>query len=328
MLGRLRSVVGRPWSAGSWTMVRLVAALVLALLAVAGSVAVGVSQPDLAKNLGLVEQAACGGLCQGCYCDQIINGQCYVNGRPSACIGCVGSCVSNQSCQCRAGKGGCGRVIAWCRSSDCAPRATPMPTPTPRRTPTPTPPACTERIYNHVQPPQVAKWWYEPEHPTVVGQDPTFRGFDLFVQAQGGFAETRQVKLEQVCPDGSTDPAACSQSWRWQCREQVLAHYNDPIVAIDVAMRLADSSTAWLQDDLAPRYPGAHTQEGLPRVFVLWRGRAMTVDTALRDYKAQDPGIHGGKILALTQGTPLNPPQRIEQPYAVPVYLMDATIEK
>jgi hypothetical protein len=38
--------------------------------------------------------ALCAGNCQGCYCDQIINGVCYVNGRPSACIGCVGASVS------------------------------------------------------------------------------------------------------------------------------------------------------------------------------------------------------------------------------------------
>jgi hypothetical protein len=184
----------------------------------------------------------CAGNCQGCYCDQIINGQCYVNGRPSACIGCVGACITPDECQCRAGLGGCGAVIAWCRSSDCQPQPTPAPTATPLATPTPTPPVCDERIYDHVEPPRVVKWYHEPDYPTVVGQDPRFRGFDLLIEAQGGYAERRQVVLEQRCPDGTADPAACPQSWTWQCNARVLQRHDDPLVAVDLPMRLADSS--------------------------------------------------------------------------------------
>jgi hypothetical protein len=33
----------------------------------------------------------------------------------------------------------------------------------------------------------------------------------------------------------------------------------------------------------------------------------MTVATSLFDYKAQNPGVHGGRILVTTKGTPLNP---------------------
>lgn len=277
-------------------------------------------------SLAVPSTALCGGNCQGCYCDQIVNGQCFVNGRPSGCIGCVGACIAEDECQCRAGRGGCGRVIAWCRSSDCEPRPTPQATPTPALTPTPTPPACTERIYDHIEQPQVVDWFHEPDYPTVVGQDPTFRGFDLYIHATGGYAERRQVALEQICPDGSTDPAACPQSWRWQCSTKVIAHHDDPIVDIDLPMRLADSSVEWLNEDLQPRYPGASHREGLPRVFRLWSGEAMAVETGLFDYKAQDPGIHGGKIVVTTKGTPLSEPQRIAVPFSVPVYLMGSTI--
>ena len=276
--------------------------------------------------------AQCAGLCQGCYCDQILNGTCIVNGRPSSCIGCVGSCIQPNECQCGAGVGGCGAVVAWCRSSDCQPReeptATPVVTPTPLPTPTPPPPLCQERVYLFLQPPQVVDWFHRPDYPTVVGQDATFRGFDLVIAAAGGFAETRQVVLEQLCPDGGSDPSACPATWRWQCSEKVLAHYDDPLVAVDLPMRLADSSMAWLGGELPQRYYQASPKEGLPKSFVLWRGEAMSVQTGLFDYKAQDPGVHGGQILVTTKGTPLHPPQRIAQPYAVKVHLLDTTLDK
>lgn len=300
----------------------------LLILFLSGSMAVGITHPQLAADLGLVESAVCSGNCQGCYCDQIINGSCYVNGRPSGCIGCVGSCVADNDCQCRPGRGGCGAVIAWCRSSDCQPRPTPAPTPTPALTPTPTPPACTEGITEHIESPQVVDWYYLPEYPTVVGQDPTFRGFDFVVHAVGGWAERRQTVLEQLCPDGSADPAACPASWQWSCSTHVIEHHDDPIVDIDLPMRLADSSVEWLTDDLRPRYPGASHKEGLPRVFQLWSGEHMDVTASFWGYSAQDPGVHGGKIIVITKGTPLNPPQRIAVPYEVPVYLMDSTISE
>ena len=281
-----------------------------------------------AAVLGGATPAQCSGLCQGCYCDSIINGTCMVNGRPSACIGCVGSCINPGECQCRAGVGGCGAVIAWCRGSDCQPRDEPTATPTPAPTPTPPPPVCQERIYDFIQPPQVVDWVHRPDYPTVVGQDSTFRGFDLVIAAAGGYAETRQVALEQLCPDGSTDPAHCPADWRWQCTENVLVHYDDPLVAVDLPMRLADSSMAWLNGELPQRYYHASPKEGLPKTFYLWRGEAMSVQTGLFDYKAQDPGVHGGRILVTTKGTPLNPPQQISQPYEVKVHLLDTTLER
>lgn len=281
-----------------------------------------------AAALGGATPAQCSGLCQGCYCDTILNGTCMVNGRPSGCIGCVGSCINPSECQCRAGVGGCGAVVAWCRSQDCQPRDEPTATPTPAPTPTPVPPICQERIYDFIQPPQVVDWFHRPDYPTVVGQDSTFRGFDLVISASGGFAETRQVALEQLCPDGSSDPAHCPADWRWQCTERVLIHYDDPLVAVDLPMRLADSSMDWLGGELPQRYYHASPKEGLPKTFFLWRGESMSVQTGLFDYKAQDPGVHGGRILVTTKGTPLNPPQQISQPYSVKVHLLDTTLER
>ena len=41
-----------------------------------------------------------------------------------------------------------------------------------------------------------------------------------------------------------------------------------------------------------------------------------------------DPGIHGGKIVGWTTGTPKSPPQLVERAFEVPVFLMDTTIAK
>lgn len=128
-----------------------------------------------AQTMGLVSAAQCSGLCQACYCEDIVNGQCYVNGKPSGCIGCVGSCTSPGQCQCRAGLGGCGRYVMWCRSQDCIPQdpptATPIPaTPTPAATatPTPPPPACdVGRIWVDLEEPRLTEVRWEPPFPTL-----------------------------------------------------------------------------------------------------------------------------------------------------------------
>ncbi len=278
-----------------------------------------------------------GGLCQGCYCDQIINGTCFVGGAPSGCIGCVGNCLSTDNCSCRPGVGGCGAVIAWCRHSDCQPQPTavptstptPLPTATPTAVPTatPTPPACADGTqYIHEELPNVI-WESLPDFPVAVHQDPTFRGFDLEIEATAGFAERREIQLAQVCVSGSGDyPAACpGGGWSWQCRDVVIEHHDDPIVQIDLPMRLADSTVDWL-NGLKGRYYGATTKEGLPKVFELWDGNALYVKTGLSRYPAQDPGVHGGRIVVMTQGTAISPPKSVSTPYEVKVWLVDSTL--
>ncbi len=315
---------------------RLAAILLLSLVALGGSVWLAIVQPNAAQRLGIMEESVCAGLCQACYCDAIVNGECYVGGQPSGCIGCVGACTSDDNCECEPGRGGCGAELAWCRDSDCDPQGDddddgdgddddgPQPTPTP------VPPVCdVGRTTVHVEEPAIT-WEYEPEYPVAVHQDPTFRGFDILIQAKGGWAEKRRVELTQECRDGNgTYPEDCpDEAWEWVCEEQVLEHHDDPLVRIDMPMRLDDSSVAWIEGYLRQRYYGATRKEPLPWVFHLWQGEAMRVSTGLMEYKAQDPGVHGGRIIATTKGTPLNPPQVIEQPYSVPVYLLDTTIQK
>lgn len=211
----------------------------------------------------------------------------------------------------------------------------PTPTPTPEPTATPDRPKCGGEPYVVIQPPTLDNWEYEPDYPVVTGQDPDSRGFDMILNASGGWTELRQKEAKQVCDNGAGYyPDDCPNgSWEWVCEEQVLEHYDDPIVSIDVRMRLDDSSVEWIRDYLGSRYYGAELKEDLPlftRVFEDYTGAMSIRDLyAFREYDAQDPGIHGGKIVLTTKGTPLNEdnPQILEQPFGIPVYLIDTTLD-
>ena len=318
--------------------VRLGAALIVMIISWALLAAFVTYQADLADawgvtevadQLGIVSESVCAGNCQGCYCDSIINGTCYVNGNPSGCIGCVGVCTADDNCECRGGRGGCGARLAWCRDSDCRRREPPTPTTPPiPPTPTPLPPVCNDGVeYIHIEEP-AASWYYEPDYPVAIQQDPQFRGFDIVIEAGGGYAEKRRSELEQLCRSGAgTYPADCpGGAWRWSCSDVMLEHYDDPLVKIELPMRLADSTVEWIDGYLASRYYNATRQESLPRVFELWEGESMSVSTGLFNYEAQDPGVHGGKILLFTKGTPLSEPQRRAYPYEMPVFLLDSTL--
>ena len=270
----------------------------------------------------------CAGICAACYCDEIQNGQCIVNGRPNPCVGCVGNCVSENNCLCQPGQGGCGNVIQWCRSEDCRPGGGGG---GPRPTPTPTPPPCSTEERIEIREP-VVRWEYEPNYPIVVGQDPEARGFDIIMEVTGGEALKVRNELKQVCMDGSGYyPDDCpGGAWEWKCEEVVLERYDDPVVEIKLAMRLGDSSVAFIEEYLASRYYGARRQDALPKVWPLYENPAGTMSwDYVFEYKARDPGIHGGRIFVKTKGTPLNPEgQEISVPYEVPVYLIDSTLDE
>ena len=329
---KLGNIVKRGW------ITRLAMALVVVLIGLGAVIAFVTLQPEvadewgitnLADELGIVSESMCAVGCQACYCDSIINRTCYVGGSPSGCVGCLGTCTSDEKCECQSGRGGCGARIAWCRDRDCGPRPTPRPT-TPPATPTPVPPVCDDgATYVHIEEP-FADWFYEPDYPIAIHQDPQFRGFDIVIDANGGFAEKREIKLEQLCSDGSgIFPDDCpAEAWQWSCSDYVLEHYDDPVVKVEMPMRLADSTVEWIEGDLASRYYNATRKEPLPKLFELWEGESMALRTGLYNYEAQDPGNHGGRIIILTKGTPLNEPQRLAIPYSVPVYLLDSTLRE
>lgn len=279
---------------------------------------------------GQQQSAQCAGHCQACYCDthELRDGVdvCIVNGAPSACIGCVGACAAHDHCMAAPGVGGCGAYIAWARDSDCnaTPEATNTPIPT--VTPTPKPPTgCPVRTWVKVQKPG-ADIKYEPPYPLVARQDTTNTGFTLHFNVMGGWAKKYEQKPEQMCrTSGDTYPDDCPNDWRWVCVRRVIEQHNDPIVEVNLGMRLGDGVKEWIENNLGSRYYGATTQDDLPHVWQLYKGSGVMSWTDDFEYHPYDPGVHGGRLFVTTKGTPLNPPQKVSFPYTVPVYLWDAT---
>lgn len=290
---------------------------------------------------GSSQQACAAGNCQAWYCDQVIGGQCYQrNGdgsySPTNPVGCVGNCAGgtgkcssgacpdgkSYKCCAQSGQGGCGPILMGVRGSDCCggnEEATPTPAPTP------TPPAC-DGLRTDVSKPY-GSYDQEPKHVIVVGQDPSVRGFDLKLDLHGGRAEQWQMRSKQVCTTVRGDyPADCPAGpWQWTCVWTLLHRYNDPIVKVVVAMRLHESTIAWIDNELAPRYPGLQRSEPLPKVFAVWQGRTMRVRKDWH-YLPSDPGVHGGRIILTTAGTPISDPQQVSIPFEVKVYLKDTTL--
>lgn len=299
-----------------------------------------------AQWAGLVSPAQCSGLCQACYCEEIVNGQCYVNGRPSGCIGCVGSCINPGECQCRAGSGGCGRYVMWCRSQDCIPRDPPTPTPTPTAlpptptpaataTPTPPPPACdVGRVWVDVQKPGLTQVRWEPPYPVLESQyrtDPQ-PGVDFFTWATGGRATRYETVLEQQCRNGGSFPGDCPNDWTWACYDKVTeGPYDDPLVRMDIYLPLSEASLFWIWGELSPRYYGAHKRQDSYESFYplhSWTGEAMSVYDEFLNWQPVDPGRYAGEWTLTTKGTPLNPPQMVSERHPVTVHLRDTTLSE
>ena len=149
---------------------------------------------------------------------------------------------------------------------------TPEPTPPPD---CPTPDEVREWI--NLIPPKVNLADYKPDHPVVVEQDPDKQGFRLHITGTGGRYEHKTQRLEKVCDDQpdpiNGTPQPC-RAWHYECPIRCAECYDDPFDAIQVRMRLADSTVAWIQGDLAARYSGAKPKEGLPRLATPWRPEA------------------------------------------------------
>ena len=270
------------------------------------------------------------------------------------------------------GQGGCGPDIIGCRSGDCPAQggngsgnATPTPTPVPGSTavpltplpPTPTPrpeppipAACGAltpgevREWTNLIPPTIADPEIDPDHPVVVGQDPDKQGFRIHLVFRGGRYEYRTQRLEKWCgPDSAGEaqgryPTACGEDaeWHYECPVRCTECYNDPLDLGQIHMRLADSTKAWIEGELAARYPGTRPLEGLPQTWQIEGLHNQMQYDAWWVYKPGypdilstgpiDPGIHGGRIVVSTTGTPKSAPQTVQAGYEAQVFLMDTTI--
>lgn len=309
------------------------------------------------------QPAVCESICQCWYCPEYTWGDFDGDGNSefrcdSPCDhGCVGTCAYSDTephlpgtCSQVPGQGGCGPVCS-CRDGDCvgAPVATTEPPPavTPEPTPPPgCPPPGEVREWTELIPPKLTFAKYKPDHPVVVEQDPDKQGFRMQITGEGGRYEHKTQQLEKWCGPASAGetqgryPAACGAAaeWHYECPIRCVECYDDPFDAIQVRMRLADSSLEWLQGELASRYTGAQPREGLPRTWQLAGVHGlMTLDQwwiyapgkpDILSNGPLDPGIHGGKIVGWTVGTPKSPPQVVERAFSVPVFLLDTTIAR
>jgi hypothetical protein len=166
---------------------------------------------------------------------------------------------------------------------------------------------------------------YEPPFPLVARQDTTNTGFTLTFNLTGGEAKKYEQRPEQRCRGGGEYPDDCPNNWRWVCVREIVERYDDPIVEVNLGMRLGDGVKEWIENDLGSRYYGAKPQEDLPRVWQLYDGPGVMEWTYDFEYHPYDPGTHGGRLMVTTRGTPLSEPQRVSFPYSVPVYLWDTT---
>jgi len=153
------------------------------------------------------------------------------------------------------------------------------------------------------------------------------RGFDLEIDLRGGGAERWTMETKQLCDNGSGEyPDDCASGpWHWSCVWELQERYNDPIVKVEVAMRLHENTIGWIEGELAARYPGTTRTEPLPNVFTIWEGRSMSV-TEDWNYLPSDPGVHGGRIIITTAGTPISDPQEVSVGFEVHVHLKDTTL--
>jgi hypothetical protein len=279
----------------------------------------------------------CNGLCQCWYWEHYRweDGR-YVTSGP--CLqGCVGACQGVNNCVQVPGQGGCGPICA-CRNADCRP----TPTPAPTQPPPPTDVACPLIDKVNLLPPAISKPTFEPDYPVVLAQDPTKYGFKIHLVFTGGRYEHWIQRLWQgECLVWSTpEPgkeAACLKH-EYTCENRCVECYDDPLNLGLIHMRLADSSLAWINGELQARYPGAHPQEGLPHSWDIKGVQNKMRYDAWWTYKPGqpdstssgpiDPGIHGGRIVITTKGTPKSAPQTVQTGYSVPVYLPDSTIVK
>jgi hypothetical protein len=235
------------------------------------------------------------------------------------------------------------------------PTSLPTPTPRPTATPMPTPIACPPESISQ-QPPVMILIESHPPNPVVVGQGG--QGLDVSVRAisypviHRWWTPEREYECRwwdtdtygapwghrgHCCPDDNPD---CDRDhyYRvpegdWYCQEHV-QRIPDPILMeyLRGTADLHETSIAWIETDLAQKYPGARVRQphwsvdgvGTPYFTADWR----CIVEALVHFPFEDPGYYDVEVHGQTAGTIYTPPRSfsyvMEEPQAV--YLMDTML--
>jgi hypothetical protein len=190
-----------------------------------------------------------------------------------------------------------------------------------------------------------------PPYPVVVGQDPDRKGviYRLVVRVSPAIFRCYE-KEPDVCvpvPDANGDgkPDRSGSCWtqigdppvRWPgdlkaggCR-LVEERYPDPVAGDGrLEMILSPSSHAWIEGELAARYPGARVRMPEIRMPIRGQGEILADKTfVLRaevNPKPVDPGIYRVEFLFRTSGTPVSQPIEVRRRIEQKVWLMESAI--
>lgn len=200
---------------------------------------------------------------------------------------------------------------------------------------------------------RIASW---PPHPIVVGQDPRREGirYEIEVRIPPVLYRRWEREPDRCVPvpdaDGNGKPdreqGTCSVTigdppvpWPGdlvpgECR-LVEERYPEPVSGQGLlSMVLRPSSRAWIQGELAARYPGARVRQPVIQLPVAGAGQVLGdktfLLTAVVNPKPVDPGYYDVSLAFTTAGTPVSPPRtvvwRTPDDRPQPVYLLEVTL--
>ena len=296
----------------------------------------------------------CAGDCTCSYCDQVINGRCYTNGRRGYGL-CTTGCDTD-SCNFRPNVDGCGPILyLGCDDDDC--RGTPLPvpsptkdriiiigplkTPTPQPTPRPTPaPTATPGSGPSVcQPPLEVDGDGAPAnhrgHAFTAVPGPANAGVRtggrphrvLSCQCQGRPGPRPCQAGETGLPRCRQLPPGLSRRLDGRLRNLPEGHLQRPGRG-----SLHQPATVRGLPRLDHRLPAIPLPKGDRRQPTssggTWTGSTMGSAVDLSGWQPKDPGVHEGTARLLTQGTAVSPPQSVQLAHSVEVHLRDTTLTK
>ncbi len=145
-------------------------------------------------------------------------------------------------------------------------------------------------------PPAITLGGYTPPYPIVIGQDPDEMGLDVTIQIAGG-------GVTNGCPNGVAQQTLTRVRLEW--------------------VRLADSSVAWINNELALVYPGAQVKGRYPFIPTHTLVNNGTTATLTFHLDPLDPGLYDILVYA-TQADG----QETRTTLQVPAHLLEATITK
>lgn len=276
----------------------------------------------------------CAGRCSCSYCDRIVNGQCYVDGRRGY-RNCTTACGATR-CHFRPGRDGCGPILyLGCSDADCRgstpPPAPPMPPQRPGvALPPPVPPVgptCATQEWVELQAPRIVAVAHQPPYPVLQAQ--TAQALDarvnFFLTVRGGQARLKARQRDRRCRGSGDYPDDCPDDYVTRCRTLTKAAYEDPVAQVQLDAQLTAQSRRWIQDALRARYPRAGVRQAAYSLPA-WTGRAMAPEVSFLAWRPRDPGRYQVVATATTHGTPISEPQTAQAQHAVTVSLRDTML--